>query len=305
LGVWAFLVLYAPFVFSQGQGPFLYYNMKTQAFPESDEPGALVYVPSTYNVSSGLMPLNFAVYVHGFHNCISNCVLLAGQGTNCSVGQPARMSYSLIKQIEAAKIPALLLLPEVEYDMASSNPGQFGRKNGWNYFMTELLQLLVNDMIIPAWMGSLNSINRMAIFSHSGAYDVTASIAAFGGVPQVSEIVLLDSLYADFTQFNDWIELQATAHSFGTNSSAQYIWGNVYTDNGGTYDNSITQANVTASVLTSFKESNLLLFDNTYDTLPANDYIKYPVIFKRSELAHDSVPVYYFQQFIQASPWLN
>jgi len=277
--------------------------MKTQAFPDSPEAGALVYVPSHYNVSSGLEPLNFAVYVHGFHNCISNCVLLAGSGTNCSVGQPARMSYSLIAQIEAAQIPALLLLPEVEYDMASSNPGQFGTAGGWYDFMSELLLLLTADNIIPDSMSDVSSINRMAVFSHSGAYDVTASIATIGGVPQVREVVLLDSLYADFDQFNAWIAQNVRNESFGTDSAAQYIWGNVYTDHGGTYDNSLTQANVTLAVLAASNESELMLFDNTYDTLPALDYKTYPVIFKRSELAHDDVPVYYFQQFIQASPW--
>jgi len=300
------LLFYASFTNCQiGQGPFLYYNMKTQAFPDSAEPGALVYVPSSYNVSSGLEPLNFAVYVHGFHNCISNCVLPAGQGINCSVGQPVRMSYSLIKQIEAARIPALLLLPEVEYDLASSNPGQFGQQDGWYNFISELLVLLVADKIIPESMSSVSSIHRMAVFSHSGAYDVTASIASIGGISQVREIVLLDSLYADFDQFNSWIADNANSQSFGTSSAMQYIWGNVYTDHGGTYDNSLEQANVTLSTLLADNESSLLLFDNTYDTLPASDYTTYPIIFKRSELAHDSVPVYYFQQFIQASPWSN
>jgi len=285
-----------------GQGPYLY-KMKTQAFPKDGHPGALVYVPSSYNVSSGWEPLNLVVYVHGWRNCISNCVLDVGQGTNCTAGQPARNSYSLIKQIEAAQIPALLLLPEVKYDEPNSDPGQLGDAGGWYDFMAELLSLLVSDKILPPSMEDVASINRIVVFSHSGAYDVTAAIASVGGVAQVKGIVMLDSLYADFDQFNTWIAQNAANNSFGTTNSTEYMWGNVYTDHGGTYDNSVVQANTTLTFLEASSQQSLMLWDNTYSTLPASDYTTFPIIFKRSELAHDDVPVYYIQQFIQASPW--
>jgi len=282
-------------------GTYVYENMRFQAFPASGKPGALVYFPSSFSTSKD--PLNFAVFIHGFHNCVENCVLPVGQGQNCSVGGPARSSYSLIKQIEAAQTPSILLVPEVEYDMASSNPGLFGTKAGWHNFMTELLGLMVEDELIPATWGSVDAINRMTIFSHSGAYQATALIATIGNVSAVREVVLLDSLYGNIDDFNSWIEEAADNVEFGTNSTLQRRYANVYTDNGGTYDNSVQQANVTTSLLLSLNQSQLLLTDNTYDTLPAADYLEFPVIFKRSELAHDGVPTYYFQQFLQGGPW--
>jgi len=49
-------------------------------------------------------------------------------------------------------------------------------------------------------------------------------------------------------------------------------------------------------------DPSLLLYDDTYDTLPYSAYAT-PIIFKRSELAHDDVPRYYFPRFVETSGW--
>ncbi len=80
-----------------------------QAFPDSGHPGALVYLPSFFNVTSARNgepvhtnvsdnmsvralsgPLHVVVYFHGFYNCIENIVRPPSNATNCTPGAPTR-----------------------------------------------------------------------------------------------------------------------------------------------------------------------------------------------------------------------
>jgi len=223
-------------------------------------------------------------------------VLPVAQGTNCSVGQPKRGSYALIDQLEATGAPVMLLLPEVAYDQASSAAGLFSRPGGWYNFLEELL----SESLAPI-LGErhVSDIGRIVVFSHSGAYLVTGYIATIGNVSQVREVVLFDSLYGAFQMFDQFVKNHLAQLG---NQPTQYRFSNVYTDHGGTYNNSLNMEVQVAKWLKAAGKSSYLLFDNTYSTLPPAAYLT-PVIFKRSMLAHDSVPTYYFKQFVTASPF--
>ena len=57
-----------------------------------------------------------------------------------------------------------------------------------------------------------------------------------GGVSQVEDLVLLDSLYADFSQFDAYVQNHLSV--FGT-GEGEYRFTSMYTADGGTYDNNI------------------------------------------------------------------
>jgi len=140
---------------------------------------------------------------------------------------------------------------------------------------------------------TLSNIKRIIVFSHSGGYNTIADILSVGGVPQTREAILLDSLYARFQEFDNFIVNNLPKFGIGTGF---YRYGNVYTDHGGTFQNSIDQAKRASKW--AHNNKSLYLFDNTYGTLPPEAY-RHPLIFKRSQLSHDDVPRYYVEQFLK------
>jgi len=273
------------------QGKQYSFTLKNQAFPSSGKPGALVYFPTKFNKDN---PLNIVVYIHGWHNCISNCILDVGKGVNCTPSGAKRISYGLIKQIESADPTSLLLLPEVQYDQPSSDPGLLGKNNGFLNFMNDLF-----DQLTPIiGKKSLSDVNHIMVFSHSGGYVALSAIATIGGVPQVREIILLDSLYGNFDRYDQFVKQNLAKFGDG---SAKYRLGNIYTDNGGTYANSVAEASrISKMIEASNVSKSIFLYDNTYGTLTPDDFKKHPIIVKRSSLAHDGVPTYYISRFITA-----
>jgi len=145
---------------------------------------------------------------------------------------------------------------------------------------------------------SLSDVNHIMVFSHSGGYVALSAIATIGGVPQVREIILLDSLYGNFDRYDQFVKQNLAKFGDG---SAKYRLGNIYTDNGGTYANSVAEASrISKMIEASNVSKSIFLYDNTYGTLTPDDFKKHPIIVKRSSLAHDGVPTYYISRFITA-----
>jgi len=273
-----------------GQGPF-FYTLKNQAFPNNGHSGAMIYLPSSFNVTTD--PLDIAVFIHGFSNCIENCYRDSADAISCTKGQPKRSTYSLIDQIEKIKFKGMLLLPEVAYDQRSSNPGNFANKGVWANFITELFES-ARDVLGTK---TIQNIRQMGIFSHSGAYLVTADISSIGGNTKILQIVLLDSLYGSIPTYDSYIK--NSIPNMGP-SPTGLRFANVYTDHGGTFDNSIAEARYAQNLFNSSSKSGEFIWDNTYGVLPDGDFGKYACIFKRTETSHDGVPKEFFGKFLAA-----
>jgi hypothetical protein len=81
---------------------------------------------------------------------------------------------------------------------------------------------------------SIDNIGRVRIFSHSGGYYTIGNMAIVGGVTATKDLCLFDSLYADFSQFDKFV--QDNLLSFGS-SSNDYRFSSIFTATGGTYQN--------------------------------------------------------------------
>src|SRR5205807_8328375 len=72
-------------------------------------------------------------------------------------------------------------------------------------------------------------LGRIVLSSHSGGYLAVADILAVGGLTErISQVVLLDSLYGNVAQYEDWLR-----GGLGTRRLAI-----IYTGGGGTLSNS-------------------------------------------------------------------
>lgn len=188
----------------------------------------------------------------------------------------------------------MLLLPELKYDEASGDPGLLGKQNGFANFMVELF----SQMTSIIGNKTLNDVKHVMIFSHSGGYTAMSAMAMIGGVSQVKELILLDSLYGELNRYDGFVK--GNLLQFG-NGVKQYRFGNVYTDNGGTYLNSVEMGKRMKGWIQSagLNVKEVLFEDNTYGTMKDEDYL-HSMIVKRSSLGHDVVPTYYFGKFIKA-----
>jgi hypothetical protein len=256
------------------------------AFPRDPaHPSALVYVPRGFDPTP---PVDLVVYVHGFYNCVTN--VIAATGSACTAHQPARVAYALAAQFDAAAKNALLLLPEVAYDRASSDPGQLGVDGGLRALLDEALGQLGS-------VGSftVDDLGHVVVASHSGGYRAAAGMAMRGGVA-VDEVWLLDSLYGSTADFDAWAQSDLDTLA---NAPARRF-ADVYTGFAGTLANSQAMATRAAGWVPGAE----LVDDRTTSTWPPSTYA-HGLLFKRSGLAHDGVPRYYFGKLAATSGLRN
>lgn len=292
-----------------GDGPNLQprsflYTLKNQGFP--DHPGALVYVPSTFIPSTATANLEIVIYVHGYNNCISNVVRNPDYGCNCTAGEDVRQAYGLIDQFEQASVNGstsnrIFVAIEVAYDQANDSPGRWAEPNLFKSFVQELLEENLSSSTLG--IGSplyLNDVTRVQIFSHSGGYYTIGNIATVGGMPdEIRDLVLLDSLYADFNQFDAYVESHLNV--FGCDKQ-HYRFTSIYTTSGGTYTNNQNMEQRSETWLaTSDNCTATLLYDNETNSPPllTIDEIKsFSLIYKLSSYSHDDTARNYLYQLL-------
>jgi hypothetical protein len=254
------------------------------AFPATaSHPNALWYLPPAFDATP---PVDVIVYVHGFYNCISN--VIANSNSACSAHGPTRNAYALAAQLDASGRNVALLLPEVAYDQASSDPGALGQDGAFATLFGEALATLPDGAL------TTNDVGNLIVASHSGGYRVAADVAQRGGVT-VGEIWLLDSLYGNTADFDAWMQSDLQSFSDGTRRFA-----NIYTTYAGTLANSQAMGRRAAGWL----PASALVDDHTLSTWPESTYM-HGALFKHSGLAHDGVPRYYFGKLVATSSLLR
>lgn len=266
-------------------GPALYLlALDAGAYPATaDHPNALVYVPANFNPTP---PIDLIVWLHGFNNCIVNIIRDAGESCDPDAGTPARNAYQLISQLEQSNKNALLLAPELAFDQATGNPGKLGDPSGF----FDLLDETLIDLKPALGEHNVADIGTVVVASHSGGYDAAAGIISVGGVP-VREVWLFDSLYGFTADFDAWVKSDLIGIS-----STQRRFGTVYTLSGGTLANSQDMADRAAG----WVDAGVIHDDRTTSTWTLPEF-EHGLLFKRSALAHDDVPRYYFLKFLQTS----
>lgn len=295
---------------NNGFGPALVPNsylftLQNQGF--DGHPGALVYVPTTFDKKLK-RPLEISVAIHGYSNCIQNMVRPTDLGCNCTVGQDVREAYNLINQFEDAAVETqkrdasnqqkalnrLFVAAEVAYDQANDSPGKWATQNVFRNYLNELLTVHLTSIIGNY---TLDDIDRIRIFSHSGGYFTIGNMAIVGGMDGiVKDLVLFDSLYADFAHFDTFV--QSNLEQFGSEKLTQFRFSSLYSLTAGTYDNNVAMANRAAGWVESATNPVAMLYDNTSRNLTIADIETYSLIFKFTTLEHNDIVRVHFYDFL-------
>jgi len=142
---------------------------------------------------------------------------------------------------------------------------------------------------------SVDDIERVRIYSHSGGYYVIGNMAIVGEVNQVYELCLFDSLYADFQQFDAFV--LNNIKSFGLNYN-NYRFSSIFSLNGGTKENNENMAKHAIIWTNDNNCSDILIIDESGE----DDYVdlihEYSLMFKYTTLLHDDIPKKLFYDFL-------
>lgn len=255
------------------------------AFPFTGTlPNVVAYVPKHFDPAKAL---GLVVYLHGWWNCADN-VIRPKNGT-CVAGRAAHNAYNLANQLEASGRNAILLVPELMFEQASSDPGRFAEQDAFYDLVDEALTALSDETGgLALW-----DVSTIVVASHSGGYKAAAGIAAVGGL-WVDELYLLDSLYGETERIDGFITDDPTA--FTAPATRRFV--SVYSRDGGAL--AYTQA-MAKRIVPAFADSpDSVLDDRTTATL-TNAQLGRSVLFKRTGLGHDDIPRYYFARLLGTS----
>ena len=184
--------------------PRVYDNKTYTAAEHYNDSSAYIFVPAYFDKTK---PFHFVCWFHGWSNNIDS----------------ALVEYKLQEQFDAAKLNAIFIFPEGPKNSPDSYGGKFEKPGVFNLFMKEVVQFLSNQKIISSTIHSFDLIYA----GHSGAYRVM-SYLLLNSSYTCKGILLFDALYGQQEKFTMYLQ---------QHTSCKMI--NIYTDNGGTMQNSI------------------------------------------------------------------
>lgn len=165
----------------------------------------LVVIPESYKKRK---ETDLLIFIHGWGNTKDKC----------------NRKFELTQQLNESGENILLVIPEGPKLAKDSFSGKFSEVGGFERFVDELMDSLKSDGIVNG-----SKIGRIILTGHSGAYHAMAHILKWGGyTDRISDVVIFDGLYAFEDVFLKWLY----------EYNGRLI--DIYTENGGTLDNSET-----------------------------------------------------------------
>ena len=126
------------------------------------------------------------------------------------------------------------------------------------------------------------------------------NMATVGGMDNVFDLCLFDSLYADFDQFDQFV--QSHLPSFGVYYS-DYRFSSIYTLDGGTYQNNLAMIERAKEWTESANRTDVMIVDNNgVANLTSQEVKTFSLIFKYTSLSHDDIPRNLFYEFLSWAP---
>jgi len=263
------------------------------AAPNPRHPEVLVRVPPTFAAGG---PVNVVVFLHGWRTCVA--VVAAAADAPCRPGGPPRPAMDLVGQFDAARVNALLVVPQLAFDAPSSDPGRLGAPGG-------LRRLLAAVLAAPALAPALGqrrdlaALGRVVVFAHSGAIVPLYRVLLDGGVP-VSEAHLLDALYRHADEIYAWARGHLAAFVPGDPRSDRLTF--VYTDRERTGPGTRRLVARLGRLLPPARAARTIASYRRRTPLPPPDLWRVPIVAARTALDHDLIPRRLLVPLLAASP---
>ncbi|NOS71510.1 MAG: hypothetical protein HOP33_16485 [Verrucomicrobia bacterium] len=195
----------APFPHASRTNGHTYKNVHYPADKHYSDGTVALFVPKHFRETNRV---DFVIHFHGWGNTVAGTL----------------EQFKLIEQLTASGRNAVLVVPEGPHDAPDSSGGKLEDPGGFARFMDETVATLKQRGVFKQkdWFPG-----RIILSGHSGGYRVMSAIVDRGGVMEkIREVWLFDALYAETDKFLAWSDRK------------QGRLLNIYTDHGGTKDDS-------------------------------------------------------------------
>ncbi len=229
----------------------------------SDSTVAL-FIPKDFRTTD---EVDFVIHFHGWNNTVAGTL----------------EQFNLVRQFCDSGKNAILIVPEGPHNAPDSFGGKLEDTNGFKVFMTEAMEKLRASGALENSERRPPQIGNVILSGHSGGYHVMAGIVDRGGVP-IKEAWLFDALYGNTDNFVAW------------QKRARGRMMNIYTDHGGTKDESET-------LMASYKTNGVSFVSLEETNRATQDLAKSKIVFIHTDLTHNEVIFRRgeFAQFLQTS----
>jgi hypothetical protein len=163
-----------------------------------------VYIPERFHPNQSL---ELVIWFHGWNNNIDS----------------ANSFFRLSEQFEASGRNAILIFPEGPKNAPDSYGGKFERPEMFELFINDLIKQMELHKIIPKKQHFTIKDCSISLAGHSGAYRIISKIIQYN---KIDEVILFDAMYGGNDAYLKWIA-----------ASDQHRFINIYTKDGGTFDN--------------------------------------------------------------------
>lgn len=171
------------------------FRVRSALDPGHGLPNAWVYVPKAFDPTR--RELHVAVIFHGWQNCIRSYV--SPHGDVCS--QRRHTGYDIPAQAEESGTRAIVVVPQLAYEVKSSESGPLGEPGGLRRFLVELVEEALAPVLGPH---RYDDVSRVALLASSGGWQALTPALVRGGVDdRVRDVYLLDALY-DAEPLTSW-----------------------------------------------------------------------------------------------------
>jgi hypothetical protein len=173
-------------------------RLSTPPHPPGDAPDVIVHVPSHFD---GARPFDLVVFLHGFSSCAR--AIVARGAAACTRGGSAQRGYGLAAAHERAHTNTLLIVPQLAFLARRAEAPRFASGGGFDAMLRELLDGPLRDVTGPGH--GVEQLHGVTLVAHSAGYRASAEILADPRRrANVTQLVLLDALYAGWDVFAAW-----------------------------------------------------------------------------------------------------
>jgi hypothetical protein len=164
-----------------------------------------IFIPKGFRQTG---QVDFVIHFHGWYNTVEGTL----------------RRFQLIEQLVESGRNALFVVPEGPHNAPDSAGGKLEDPDGFRRFVDEFVETLQQR---AGFTQRRVVVGKIILSGHSGGYRVISSVLDRGGLAdKVEEVWLFDALYAETGKFLAWWDKK------------QGRLVNIYTDNGGTKDDS-------------------------------------------------------------------
>ncbi|MCS6901743.1 MAG: hypothetical protein RMJ98_17975 [Myxococcales bacterium] len=248
--------------------------LRLRTAPFGEHPFAAVHAPRSLK---HLAETPIVIFFHGWYGCLK--VLLGPDPAPCRHDKPTRHAMDLVSQFNAAGVDALLVVPQLAFDQASSAPGGFFQKGRLGAMLAEILAhpRLTSHLPVGAKPG------RVVLIAHSGAYMALGKALGQGGV-DVHEVWMMDAHYLDVPELAPWFRSHLEEFLAGRRRMAF-----LYTEGEKTGTRTLRLLEELTAGMNEEERSRVLWRGEHPEVAPA-EALSRPLVAQQTGVSHEKIP---------------